>query len=146
MKTFHFKSEKFELLLEDCEDPVAIFEEVLSRLPSEDTSGISVSDAPPQGSIEASQTTAGAADAISIDSFMAQKKPTSCRKMLEYTAIYIRDHMNKETFTKDDLIRVATSSKYFKNDWRNHISVNISRMIDSGFLVHLFSGDYRVKE
>ncbi len=140
LKRFHLQAKGLDILLEGYNEPVAILERVLTL------TGSNLEAAPNAGpSDKPSKNARVVQDAtVSIDSYMSEKKPASARKMLEETAKYISDVLGEETFSKERLLEVATSSKYYRRDWRNQNSVNISRMVDAGFLVHLLDGTFRV--
>jgi len=142
MQRFHFKSGGFELLLEGYEDPVQILQNALAAAGAQDID-VQGDEGDSDGQAE---NGSGDKGAISIDSFMAERRPGSGRKMLEETARYITNVLDEETFSKEQLVEVAMGSKHFRRDWRNQNSVNISRMVDAGFLVHLLDGRFRLGE
>ena len=137
---FRLQTNGLDILLEGYPEPVAILEKILaltgSNIEMESGAGQSVT---PSKNVKVKE---GAL--VSIDSYMSEQRPTSARKMLEETAKYISDVLGEETFSKERLLEVATSSKYYRRDWRNQNSVNISRMVDAGFLIHLLDGTFRV--
>ena len=142
MQKFHFRSGGFDLLLEGYDDPVGILERVLEVSNEQDLEDL-IGPAPTSGDTKKS---GNQVSNVSIDSYMAERKPGSGRKMLEETARYLANVLEEDTFSKERLVEAASQSKHFRRDWRNQNSMNISRMVDAGFLVHFLDGNFRLGE